>query len=107
MSGDSILARMLSPFLFCWVEYRHTFSGRIPGRETIMPEETNEFNPQTFIDQFESNSDNEELTTYFSERFNPVHSLKKEDALDFVHPKKLKDGWDDDVCSECHRYLYD
>jgi len=28
------------------------------------------------------------------------------DALDFIHPKKLKDGWDEDLCSECHRYLY-
>ncbi|MDH5400624.1 MAG: NapC/NirT family cytochrome c [Cyclobacteriaceae bacterium] len=28
------------------------------------------------------------------------------DALDFIHPKKLKEGWEEDVCSECHRYLY-
>jgi nitrate/TMAO reductase-like tetraheme cytochrome c subunit len=27
-------------------------------------------------------------------------------ALDFVHPKELKDGWEEDVCAECHRYLY-
>ena len=28
------------------------------------------------------------------------------EALDFVHPKELKDGWDEGVCTECHRYLY-
>ncbi len=28
------------------------------------------------------------------------------EGLEFVHPKKLKDGWDEDLCSECHRYLY-
>jgi hypothetical protein len=28
------------------------------------------------------------------------------DALDFVHPKELEDGWDEDLCTECHRYLY-
>ncbi len=27
-------------------------------------------------------------------------------ALEFIHPKKLKDGWDEDLCTECHRYLY-
>lgn len=27
-------------------------------------------------------------------------------SLDFVHPKQLDEGWDEDVCSECHRYLY-
>ncbi len=29
------------------------------------------------------------------------------EALDFIHPKELKEGWEDDLCSECHRYLYD
>ncbi len=28
------------------------------------------------------------------------------DALDFVHPKELEDGWEEDLCTECHRYLY-
>jgi hypothetical protein len=26
--------------------------------------------------------------------------------LPFRHPVELEDGWDEDVCSECHRYLY-
>ena len=28
------------------------------------------------------------------------------EALDFVHPKELDDGWEEDLCTECHRYLY-
>lgn len=28
------------------------------------------------------------------------------DALDFIHPKELEEGWDEDLCTECHRYLY-
>jgi nitrate/TMAO reductase-like tetraheme cytochrome c subunit len=28
------------------------------------------------------------------------------DALDFVHPKELDEGWEEDLCYECHRYLY-
>jgi len=28
------------------------------------------------------------------------------DALDFVHPKELEDGWEEDLCTDCHRYLY-
>ncbi len=28
------------------------------------------------------------------------------DRLEFIHPKKLKEGWKEDLCSECHRYLY-
>jgi nitrate/TMAO reductase-like tetraheme cytochrome c subunit len=28
------------------------------------------------------------------------------DALDFVHPKELDDGWEEDLCTDCHRYLY-
>jgi len=28
------------------------------------------------------------------------------DALDFIHPKELEDGWEEDLCTECHRYLY-
>jgi hypothetical protein len=28
------------------------------------------------------------------------------DALDFVHPKELEEGWEEDLCTECHRYLY-
>ncbi len=28
------------------------------------------------------------------------------DALDFVHPKELDEGWEEDLCTECHRYLY-
>jgi hypothetical protein len=27
-------------------------------------------------------------------------------ALDFVHPKELEDGWEGELCSDCHRYLY-
>ncbi len=33
-----------------------------------------------------------------------VGSVK--DALDFVHPKELEEGWEKDLCTECHRYLY-
>ena len=28
------------------------------------------------------------------------------DALDFIHPKELEEGWEEDLCTECHRYLY-
>ena len=28
------------------------------------------------------------------------------DALDCIHPKELEDGWEKDLCTECHRYLY-
>ena len=28
------------------------------------------------------------------------------DALDFTHPKELEDGWEEELCTECHRYLY-
>ena len=28
------------------------------------------------------------------------------EALEFVHPKTLEDGWQEDLCAECHRYLY-
>lgn len=28
------------------------------------------------------------------------------DSLEFIHPKELKEGWDEDLCTECHRYLY-
>ncbi len=28
------------------------------------------------------------------------------DALEFVHPEELKEGWEKDLCTECHRYLY-
>jgi len=28
------------------------------------------------------------------------------DSLEFIHPKELKEGWNEDLCSECHRYLY-
>jgi len=28
------------------------------------------------------------------------------DALDFVHPKELTEGWEEDLCFDCHRYLY-
>lgn len=28
------------------------------------------------------------------------------DALDFVHPKELEEGWEEELCTECHRYLY-
>ena len=27
-------------------------------------------------------------------------------ALEFVHPETLDDGWEEDLCTECHRYLY-
>ena len=36
--------------------------------------------------------------------FEQFASIK--DALDFVHPKDLEEGWEEDLCSECHRYLY-
>lgn len=36
--------------------------------------------------------------------FEQFSSIK--DALDFVHPKNLEDGWENDLCTECHRYLY-
>ena len=39
------------------------------------------------------NRGNEELATIF-------------DALTFEHPKELEDGWEEDLCTECHRYLY-
>ena len=29
-----------------------------------------------------------------------------QDALEFVHPKELDEGWEEDLCTECHRYLY-
>ncbi len=28
------------------------------------------------------------------------------EALDFVHPVELEDGWQEELCTECHRYLY-
>lgn len=28
------------------------------------------------------------------------------EALDFIHPKELDDGWDEGLCYDCHRYLY-
>lgn len=28
------------------------------------------------------------------------------DALDFIHPKELEEGWEEELCTECHRYLY-
>jgi hypothetical protein len=28
------------------------------------------------------------------------------DALDFKHPVELEEGWEEDLCSDCHRYLY-
>ncbi len=28
------------------------------------------------------------------------------DALDFIHPKELEEGWEEDLCTDCHRYLY-
>jgi hypothetical protein len=28
------------------------------------------------------------------------------EALEFQHPKDLEEGWEEDLCSECHRYLY-
>jgi len=27
-------------------------------------------------------------------------------SLEFIHPKELEEGWEEDLCSECHRYLY-
>ena len=33
-----------------------------------------------------------------------VTSIKE--ALDFMHPVELEEGWEEDLCSECHRYLY-
>ena len=35
------------------------------------------------------------------EAFSAVNS-----SLEFEHPKVLEDGWDEDLCTECHRYLY-
>jgi hypothetical protein len=29
-----------------------------------------------------------------------------DDAMDFVHPKELEEGWEDGLCYDCHRYLY-
>jgi hypothetical protein len=29
-----------------------------------------------------------------------------EGALDFIHPEELEEGWEEDLCTECHRYLY-
>ena len=29
-----------------------------------------------------------------------------QDALEFVHPRELDEGWEEDLCTECHRYLY-
>jgi hypothetical protein len=28
------------------------------------------------------------------------------EALEFLHPKELDEGWQEDLCTECHRYLY-
>ena len=28
------------------------------------------------------------------------------EAMDFLHPKELDEGWEEDLCTECHRYLY-
>jgi hypothetical protein len=28
------------------------------------------------------------------------------DALEFIHPKELEEGWEEDLCTDCHRYLY-
>ncbi len=28
-------------------------------------------------------------------------------SLEFQHPVKLKDGWQDGLCTDCHRYLYE
>jgi hypothetical protein len=28
------------------------------------------------------------------------------EPLEFEHPKKLRGGWEDGVCTDCHRYLY-
>ena len=36
-----------------------------------------------------------------SEQFTSVNS-----ALEFIHPKELEEGWQEDLCTECHRYLY-
>ena len=27
-------------------------------------------------------------------------------ALDFIHPKELEGGWEGEMCTDCHRYLY-
>jgi hypothetical protein len=27
-------------------------------------------------------------------------------AMDFKHPRELDEGWEEDLCSDCHRYLY-
>jgi len=27
-------------------------------------------------------------------------------TMDFVHPKELEEGWEEDLCADCHRYLY-
>ncbi len=28
------------------------------------------------------------------------------ESLEFIHPTSLEEGWEKDLCSECHRYLY-
>lgn len=28
------------------------------------------------------------------------------DSLEFIHPKELDEGWEKDLCFDCHRYLY-
>lgn len=28
------------------------------------------------------------------------------DALDFIHPQDLDEGWEEELCTDCHRYLY-
>ena len=28
------------------------------------------------------------------------------EAMDFIHPVELDEGWEKDLCTECHRYLY-
>lgn len=33
-----------------------------------------------------------------------VGSMKE--ALEFMHPKELEEGWQEELCTECHRYLY-
>ena len=30
-----------------------------------------------------------------------------EEELSFIHPKELKGDWEDDLCYDCHRYLYE
>lgn len=37
---------------------------------------------------------------------NPQVALFNE-SLEFVHPVKLKGGWNEGLCSECHRYLHE